>query len=303
MADSYLSIAVRAYTSRSRQDGDRASPARDWKGRGGTWPQYVLVIDTETTTDASQRLTFGSYRYLRLTQMRDRAGAACVEEGVFHADDLSTWDPRGLAVLCQYVASHQADVAPGVSPRLKMLSRREFVNLVLYPAAWKAQAAIVTFNAIFDFARIAYDVKPARGRFQGGFSFALWQYRDAQGVWREDKYRPRITVKSIDSKRAMKRFTVPREVEAVDLRTDDQPDEVVFGGNLLDLRQLAYALTNKGHSLESACRAFGVDYVKRKVQHGRITPEYIDYNREDVWATAELYLKVMEEYAKCVPSV
>lgn len=146
-------------------------------------------------------------------------------------------------------------------------------------------------------------MKPARGRFQGGFSFTLWQYRDAQGVWREDKYRPRITVKSIDSKRAMKRFTVPREVEAVDLRTDGQPDEVVLGGNLLDLRQLAYSLTNEGHSLESACGAFAVPYVKRKVQHGGITPEYIDYNREDVWATAELYLKIMEEYAKCVPSV
>jgi hypothetical protein len=65
---------------------------------------------------------------------------------------------------------------------------------------------------------------------------------------------------------------------------------------------LAYALTNEGHSLESACRAFGVPYAKRKVQHGRITSEYIDYNREDVWATAQLYLKVMEEYAKCIPS-
>lgn len=105
----------------------------------------------------------------------------------------------------------------------------------------------------------------------------------------------------------MKRFTMPREVEAVDLTsvepTDDQPSEVVFGGSLLDLRQLAYAITNEGHSLESACKAFDVPYVKRKVVHGRITPEYVDYNREDVWATTELYLKVMEEYAKCVPSV
>jgi hypothetical protein len=234
--------------------------------------------------------------------MRDQAGAACVEEGLFHADDLSTGNPTGLTILREYAASHKAAVVPGVSLRLKLLSRWEFVNRVLYPAACRAQATVVTFNSLFDIARVAFGVKPARGRFQGGFSFTLWQYRDAQGVWREDKYRPRITVKSIDSKRAMKRFTVPREVEAVDLRTDDQTDEVVFGGGLLDLRQVAYALTNEGHSLESACKAFGVSYVKRKVQHGKITPEYIDYNREDVWATVELYLKVMEEYAKCVPS-
>ena len=309
MIDSYLPIAVRAYMARSRQDErdeDRASRARDWRERSGAWPAYALMIDTETTIDASQRLTFGSYRYLRLALTGDRASAACVEEGLFRADDLSTSDPRGLAILRRYVASHRADVAPGVSPRLKLLSRREFVNRVLYPAALRAQATTVTFNALFDIARIAYDVRPARGRYQGGFSFSLWQYRDAQGVWLENKYRPRITVKSIDSKRSMKRFTMPWEVEAVDLTsvepTDDQPEEVVFGGNLLDLRQLVYALTNEGHSLESACRAFGVPYAKRRVKHGRITPEYVDYNREDVWGTAELYLKAMEEFAKCVPS-
>lgn len=294
--EDYLPIAVRAYTEWKRTS--REHVLRPW-----TRPPYALVVDTETTTDASQRLTFGSYRYLRLTQRGDRVKAACVEEGLFHADDLSTWYPRGFATLRQYAASHKADVAPGVSPRLKLSTRREFVDHVLYPAACRAHATVVIFSALFDIARVAFDVRPARGRFQGGFSFVLWQYRDAQGVWREDKYRPRIAVKSIDSKRAMKRFTVPREVEAVDLRTDDQSDEVVFGGNLLDLRQLAYALTNEGHSLESACWAFGVPYVKRKVVHGRITSEYVDYNREDVGATAELYLKVMDEYAKCIPSV
>lgn len=309
MVDSYLPIAVRAYTTRSPQDEqaeDRTSRARDRRERSSTWPEYALIIDTETTIDASQRLTFGSYRYLRLALTGDRASATCVEEGLFRADDLSARDPRGLAVLQKYVASHRAAVAPGVSPRLKLLSRREFVNRVLYPAALRAQATTVTFTALFDIARIAYDVRPARGHYQGGFSFALWQYRNAEGVWRENKYRPRITVKSIDSKRAMKRFTMPWEVEAVDLTpvepTDDQPSGVVLGGGLLDLRQLVYALTNEGHSLESASRVFGVPYAKRKVQHGKITPEYVDYNREDVWATAELYMKAMEEFAKCVPS-
>lgn len=290
----YLPIAVRAYTEwRSREQRS----TRSWVPT-----ESALVLDTETTTDASQNLMFGCYRYAR-TAWHDKLVASCVEEGLIYADDLRRRDPRGFAILCDYAATHRASVVPGVNSRLRVLSRREFVDAVFYPVACKAQATVVTFNALFDIPRIAYDVKPARGRFQGGFSFPLWQYRDAQGVWHEDKYRPRITVKSIDSKRAIKRFTVPREVEAVDLRTDDQPDEVVFGGNLLDLRQLAYALTNEGHSLESACKTFGVPYVKRKIQHGRITPEYIDYNREDVWATAELYLKAMEEYAKCVPSV
>lgn len=190
MADSYLPIAVRAYTARSQQDEqdeDQASLLREWRGRSGTWPEYALIIDTETTVDASQRLTFGSYRYLRLALTGDRASATCVEEGLFRADGLSTSDPKGLAILGRYVASHRADVAPGVSSRLKLLSRREFVNRVLYPAALRAQATTMTFNALFDIARIAYDVRPARGYYQGGFSFAFWQYRDAEGVWRENK--------------------------------------------------------------------------------------------------------------------
>jgi hypothetical protein len=312
MADSYLPIAVRAYTIRSRQDEDQEdedlgdedqAPPTGGTWRGGTWPQYALVIDTETTVDASQSLTFGSYRYLRLTETSGLIGATCVEEGLFHADNLSTRNPKAMAVLRRYVTNRPADVARNASSHLKLLTRQDFVHQVLYPAACKALATVVTFNFLFDGSRLAFDVRPARGRFQGGFSFLLWQYRNRHGVWREDKYRPRITVKSIDSKRAMKRFTVPWEVEPADLVTEDQSDEVVFGGTLLDLRQLAYALTNKGHSLESACKTFGVDYVKRKVQHGRITSEYVDYNREDVQATAKLYLKVIEEYAKCIPSV
>lgn len=308
MAASYLPIAVRAYTDRAVTDGESKPRVRGRRERGGRWPESALVVDTETTTDASQRLTFGSYRYLRLTRTGDQLCATCAEEGLFHADDLSALYPNGFTVLRRYVASYEADVAPGFSPRLKLMSRREFVDRVFYPAAWGAQATVVTFNALFDIARVAFDVRAARGRFQGGFSFTLGQYRNRQGELREDKYRPRITVKSIDSKRTMKRFTVPREVEAIGRKMDDLSDEVVLGGNLLDLRQLAYALTNEGHSLESACEAFGVrdtsgaPYVKRKVVHGKISRQYIDYNRGDVWATAELYLKVMDEFAKCVPS-
>ncbi|MGI8558535.1 MAG: hypothetical protein ACR2ND_09535 [Solirubrobacteraceae bacterium] len=72
----------------------------------------------------------------------------------------------------------------------------------------------------------------------------------------------------------------------------------MFRGHLLDLRTTAFALTNQGHTLESACRAFAVRFIKREVQHGRITPEYVDYNREDVGATAQLFEAVVTEYAR-----
>src|SRR5262249_4312297 len=70
-----------------------------------------------------------------------------------------------------------------------------------------------------------------------------------------------------------------------------------FRGHFLDLRTLAFVLTNQGHSLESACRAFGVEHGKLRVtEHGVITTAYIDYNRRDVQATAELLEKLRAEY-------
>jgi len=72
-----------------------------------------------------------------------------------------------------------------------------------------------------------------------------------------------------------------------------------FRGHFLDLRTLAFALTDTGHSLASACEAFEVEHAKQRVErHGSVTPAYIDYNRRDVLATAELAQKVMQEYSR-----
>src|SRR2546426_11384737 len=81
-------------------------------------------------------------------------------------------------------------------------------------------------------------------------------------------------------------------------RATSRPRRRRSGGHLLDLRTLAFALTDRGHTLESACDAFGVPYTKRKVEHGTITSEYIDYNREDVRATAQLWAAAMTEYVR-----
>lgn len=295
----YLPIAIRAYTESGR-------PIREHKIRAWTPSPAALVIDTETTTDATQRLTFLSYRYLRIEWASAGSHAACVEEGLAFADDLTRIDPRGLEVLREYTATHPADVIPGVTAALRLLSRSQFVERVLYPAVYIAQTPLVTFNAPFDVPRLAHAVHPARGPYEGGFSFALWQYVDKQGRSRENKYRPRLALKTIDGKRSLKRLTVPRRLRPIDLKTVEDADghaEVTVGGDLLDLRQLVYALTDQSHSLESACVAFGMPYVKRQVRHGRITSDYVDYNREDVAATVRLYVAAIEEYMRCVPSV
>ena len=213
----------------------------------------MLVFDTETRIDAAQALTFGSYRFFE--------DGVCLEEGLFSADDLPRAD-RGT--LDAYVKRHPAatDRRRGV-PELRLLSRREFLGK-LYTAGFDTRALIVGFNLPFDLSRLAVDFGNARDqRFAGGFSLALWDWVDATGERRINKHRPRIAIKHIDSKRALKGFTGTLDADPVDLipegsETGEPECKYKFRGHFLDLRTLAFVLTDRGHSLDSACKAFGV---------------------------------------------
>jgi len=155
---------------------------------------YALILDTETTTDASQRLNFGSYRYCRISWDDDVPQVICAEEGLFYADDLELRDPEGYWELVEYARRQKADVAPGLPDRLWLRSEGEFRD-VLYREAIKKRSLIVGFNLPFDLSRLAFAWGKARGSFSGGFSLALWPRRDGRG---ENKFRPRLAVKSID---------------------------------------------------------------------------------------------------------
>ena len=60
-------------------------------------PKYVLVFDTETTTDALQSLNFGVYQFCELGS---DGTYRPLEEGIFHEDDLS---PKQIEVVRKYV--------------------------------------------------------------------------------------------------------------------------------------------------------------------------------------------------------
>jgi hypothetical protein len=275
-------IAIRVYPEPPEQES-RSSSGKKWRR-----PEAMLVFDTETRTDPTQRLTFGSYRFI--------VAGECLEEGLFYADDLPAKDRK---VLEQYVA-HSADAA---KKDLRLVTRRQFLAK-FYKAAYKGRCLVVGFNLPFDISRLAFDVKAARGRFAGGFSLGLWTYFDKKGQERPSMHRPRIGVKQIDSKRALKGFTARDTPDDVDLipegSTTGMPEKgFKFRGHFLDLRTLAFALTDRGYSLESACEDFGVEHPKKSAtDHGRVTEKYIDYNRRDVLASAELAVKLLEEYDK-----
>lgn len=281
-----LSLAVRVYPEPPKTK-PRVRSEKTWR-----LPKAMLAFDTETRIDATQRLTFGSYRFF--------VDGRCLEEGLFYGDDLPAKD-RG--VLERYVNAHKAEVVDEGVQRLQLLTRRQFVEK-LFKVAYKGRFLLVAFNFPFDLSRIACDFVPARADFTGGFSLGFSSYCDKRGRERMDKYRPRIAIKQIDSKRALKAFMGRKEPDKSDLipegsRTGKSKKGYVFRGHFVDLRTLAFALTDRGYTLEKACEDFSVEHGKKRTErHGKVTVNYIDYNRRDVLATSELAIKLLEEYAK-----
>ena len=295
-------IALRAYAEPTEPDEPSEGEKRKRK-RGRSRIRHALVFDTETTVDAAQTLLFGSYRYCRIAWQDEVPTVSTVEEGLIYADDLPETDSDGYRILQEYRAAQLADLdlaySHGLPVSLKFYSRREFLSQVFYPAAYGNRALVAGFNLPFDISRLACASKESRGFFAGGFSLVLWDY-EKNGERLENRYRPRVVVRSIDSKRALKGFTGEHSPDEIDTipEGETEPDPAyVFRGNFLDLRTLAFVLTDKGHSLASACEDFGTEHGKTETEkHGEITPEYIRYNRDDVLASAELLEKTLNEY-------
>lgn len=269
-----LPIVLRVHTKRQSREGDGASNRRAVQRT--RWGDLVLIPDTETLIDSTQAITFGS---ARLCVWRSGGTLECVREYLFHADDLGKRKPRGYAILKKYARKNRKE------HRLTLVSRRDFADKVLW-SQLKAKTLIVGFNLPFDLSRLAIGWAEGRGRFAKGFSLILCDTIDKRtGKRVEHKFRSRMRVKHIDSKRALMDIT----------RTGRDK----IRAKLLDLRTLSFALTNRGHSLASACAAFGVEHTKLTVKtHGKISAQYINYNRRDVLATQELLEKLRAEFDK-----
>ena len=260
-----------------------------------TWRRRVLIFDCETTIDPTQRLTFAAYRVARWRDDGSGDGPSLTidEEGFVHADDLSERDPNGYANLRSFVRQHEPETTGFYRNRsLTLHPLRDFLDSVLWPAL-RDDWLIVGFNLPFDLSRLASDVHPATRKFQGGFSFALWRYVDPEtGETRENRYRPRVRIAQIDSRRARMDIAQPRGKPN---GYDGRP--VMYRPGFLDLKTLAFALTDRGYSLALACGAFGVsDGKSDSGGHGIITEKYIAYARQDVAATAALLVALRADF-------
>lgn len=309
-----LPTAVRCWPEPIAQRRQSRHPVADGLASN---PQAVLVFDTETTIDAMQPLTFGSWQaYARPDSEDELEGTPAwrdyqlIGQGLFYADDLEERDPEGLEVLREYVRRRRGLAALEISggdaardvPSLRLETRREWIKDVFYRWAFSTRALVVGFNLPFDLSRIAESATSGRGTADQAFRFVLDTWVPLDGQRLENKFRQRVTVQALDSKRAFIGFGSARDVDDIDLLPDEGTatgGRTSYRGRFLDLRTLTFALTDQSHSLASACEAFGVEDGKaRAEQHGVITPDYIDYARQDVKATWQLYCKTREEFER-----
>jgi hypothetical protein len=239
------------------------------------WSEYVLVFDTETTTDTSQSLTLGAYRFCRVTS---DAEYDCLEEGLLYADDICL---RSLKIVRDYVKDNPPENRKDGPDKLGLYSRSEFVEKVLWEAV-QAGALIVGFNLPFDLSRLAVDWCKARN---GGWSLIMsLRLSKKTGQMEPNPDRPRIRVTSKDSKSAFIALMRPRIAE-------EWPS-----GRFLDLHTLASALRSESYSLDKACSVFGVPGKLKHEPTGKISSAEIDYCREDVRATTDLLNSMRREF-------
>jgi hypothetical protein len=181
-------IYVRSHTPARRKKGRK----RRWSAK---WPRYCLILDTETSVDATQRLNFGCYRRCKL----ENGKYLCIEEGLFYADNLP---PADVKTLERYRDNKKT--TPNIEwfpakMTLRLMTRSSFVNRIFWRSI-KWGELVVGFNLPFDLSRLA--VRAANGR-KGSWSLALSTRKSRKtGKLEPNPERPRIVITSMNSKMA-----------------------------------------------------------------------------------------------------
>ncbi len=273
MTDKTHDIFVRALAVTAKQTTKNTGrPASEDKPK---WAEHALVFDTETRITADQSLTFGVYRLCSLANGIYKF----TEEGIFYADDLPSKERKVLHAYAQTAVSDAASFPP----RFPLYSRSEFMKRVFWPQIKHKSALIVGFNLPFDLARLALDW--SRGN-KGEWSLTMSRYPNGT----ENLNYPRILITPIDSKKAFIRLATPWK--PTDWKNNGR-------GNFLDLRTLGWALFNKAFSLKTLCDELKT--AQEKLNHdptGKVTPEEIEYARQDVRCTVDALNALKREFDK-----
>lgn len=147
-----VATAVRAWVEPRKPRRSRKRKAAKVPWRPQRYGERVLVFDTETTTDAAQRLLFGFFRLYE----RDRL----ILEGLIVSDAL---DYGQMTTLAAYAARC----------RLPIYRRERFVEEIFYPEVYVLGTLCVGFNLPFDLTRIAIHAGSGRGENRRKFRVML----------------------------------------------------------------------------------------------------------------------------------
>ena len=260
----HLPIAVRAYVPLAKAERPR-------KPRPSLEPsEWVLVFDTETTTDPAQRLRFGSYQL--------RYAGRLEKHGLFY--DPAALSKRDRGVLARFARAN----------KLALLTVEDFIATVFYRFGYELRALIVGFNLPFDLSRLAIDHGPARRRpMRGGFSFRL-----------SDKpWWPRVQVRHLSRRAALIRFAAPpRQRTPRGMRKHDRVP--VRRGFFCDVKTAAAALTSRSDTLASLAEFLNVPSRKLATEEhgGPLTAAYLAYAVQDTKVTWDCYVELSGRYRK-----
>jgi hypothetical protein len=263
------------------------APTKEPRFKAPKVPEWLLVLDTETTTDEAQRLRFGTYQLWEKGRLQ--------EKGLFY----------------DKVSLTELDMLKAEAPKYgcaEPLSLHDFVHKRFLPTAFRAGGLVVGFNLPFDLSRLALHhaaarvsragrtkdevaasapLKPADRFMVGGFTFQLSPFDD----------HPWLRVKHRNSRSSFFSFAKPAQQEAA--RSQRRRGERVHfqRGNFLDVKTLAAALTSTSHRLRSLAQYLGVKHKGEFTHFGReIDPEFIDYAVNDTETTRQCYEALVRRY-------
>lgn len=235
-----LRMSLRAYVP----TGTKPST---WTHKDQGPSEYTLIFDTETTSDAAQKLRFGIYQV--------RKSAELIEAGIFiNSEMFAEWE---IGIIRLFARSNN----------YRLISVEEFIENVFFGIGYELRATIIGFNLPFDISRLAIHHGISRGKsMKGGFSFQLSPH----------KYRPRIQVKHLSSTISLIRFTtragqIPgRGMRRRNLRPLPRP------GYFVDVKTLAAALTSFRGTLAGLAKFLDTDHRKLETaEHGgQVTDNY-----------------------------
>jgi hypothetical protein len=228
---------------------------------GGELPSLDGMVLVFDCETVDHRLKFGALEIYQRRRLKTRA--------VFYRDDLPEADPEGHEQLKEICRA--ADV--------RLVNREWFFQNAIWPAR-KYGWTIAGFNIAYDLSRIADSVEPATktarlgARFCNGFAFKKGLVGTKKDV------PPPVFCRIKRDDRHHVRFDMKRAV-------------------VLDPATAAFAYTDRNHSLESACHAFGVPFEQRPGAHsGEITPENVAGCLYDVAKTSELLWAIDAEHSR-----